>query len=88
MCRRHVRAEACSAWAASRLESRSPEQTTREEPYAEIDRGTRLDSTSLQLFVFPTVVAAIKVGYRNILLVPASGATGALSRTTAFPARW
>ena len=40
-------------------ERRTPEQTTREELYAAIDRGARVDSTFLELVALSTLVAAI-----------------------------
>ena len=48
---------------------RSPEQATREELYAEIDRGTRIDSTFLQLIVLSTIVAAIGLLKNNVAVV-------------------
>jgi uncharacterized hydrophobic protein (TIGR00341 family) len=47
----------------------SPEQVTREELYAEIDRGARIDSTFLQLVVLSTVVAAIGLLENNVAIV-------------------
>jgi uncharacterized hydrophobic protein (TIGR00341 family) len=50
----------------------SPEQATREELYAEIDRGTRIDSTFLQLVVVSTIVAAIGLLENSITIVIAA----------------
>ena len=50
----------------------SPEQATREELYAEIDRGSRLDSTFLQLVVLSTIVAAIGLLQSNVTIVIAA----------------
>lgn len=53
-------------------QARSPEQSTREELYAEIERGTRIDSTFLQLVVFSTVVAAIGLLQNSVAIVIAA----------------
>ncbi len=53
-------------------EKRSPEQATREELYAEIDRGARIDSTFLLLVVLSTIVAAIGLLENNIAVVIAA----------------
>jgi uncharacterized hydrophobic protein (TIGR00341 family) len=50
----------------------SPEQATREELYAEIDRGARIDATFLQLAVLSTIVAAIGLLTSNIAIVIAA----------------
>lgn len=51
---------------------RSPEQATREELYAEIDRGSRVDSTFLLLVVFSTIVAAIGLLENSVAIVIAA----------------
>lgn len=51
---------------------RSPEQATREELYAEIDRGSRIDSTFLLLVVLSTIVAAIGLLESNVAIVIAA----------------
>lgn len=51
---------------------RSPEQATREELYAEIDRGARLDSTFLLLVVLSTIVAAIGLLESDMVIVIAA----------------
>jgi uncharacterized hydrophobic protein (TIGR00341 family) len=48
---------------------RSPEQATREELYAEIERGARIDSTFLQLVILSTIVAAIGLLQDNVAVV-------------------
>ena len=48
---------------------RSPEQVTREELYAEIERGARIDSTFLQLVILSTIVAAIGLLQDNVAIV-------------------
>lgn len=53
-------------------EKRSPEQATREELYAEIDRGARIDSTFLLLVVLSTIVAAIGLLENNVAIVIAA----------------
>ena len=53
-------------------QTRSPEQSIREELYAEIDRGARIDSTFLQLVVFSTVVAAIGLLEDSVAIVIAA----------------
>ncbi|MGE5268449.1 MAG: TIGR00341 family protein [Thiohalocapsa sp.] len=53
-------------------ERRSPEQATREELYAEIERGARVDSTFLQLVVLSTVVAAIGLLENSVAIVIAA----------------
>ena len=50
----------------------SPEQVTREELYAEIDRGARIDNNFLQLVVLSTVVAAIGLLENNVTIVIAA----------------
>jgi uncharacterized hydrophobic protein (TIGR00341 family) len=50
----------------------SPEQATREELYAEIDRGARIDSTFLQLVVLSTIVAVIGLFESSIAIVIAA----------------
>lgn len=50
----------------------SPEQATREELYAEIDRGARIDSTFLQLVVLSTIVAAIGLFESSVAIVIAA----------------
>lgn len=50
----------------------SPEQATREELYAEIDRGARIDTTFLQLVVLSTVVAAIGLLESDVAIVIAA----------------
>lgn len=47
----------------------SPEQATREELYAEIDRGARIDSTFLLLVLLSTVVAAIGLLENSVAVV-------------------
>ena len=53
-------------------QTRSPEQSIREELYAEIERGARIDSTFLQLVVFSTVVAAIGLLENSVAIVIAA----------------
>jgi len=53
-------------------EQRSPEQTTREELYAEIDRGSRITSTFLQLVVLSTIVAAIGLYQSSVAIIIAA----------------
>ena len=53
-------------------EQGSPEQATREELYSRIDRGTRLDSTFVQLVVLSTVVAAIGLLENSVTIVIAA----------------
>jgi len=50
----------------------SREQAIREELYAEIDRGARIDSTFVQLVVLSTIVAAIGLLNDNIAIVIAA----------------
>ena len=53
-------------------EKRSPEQVTREELFAEIDRGARIDSTFLLLVVLSTIVATIGLLASNVAVVIAA----------------
>lgn len=51
---------------------RSPEQAIREELYAEIDRGSRVDSTFVLLVVFSTIVAAIGLMESSVAIIIAA----------------
>jgi uncharacterized hydrophobic protein (TIGR00341 family) len=53
-------------------DKRSPEQATREELYAEIDRGARIDSTFVLLVVLSTIVAAIGLLESSVAVVIAA----------------
>ncbi len=53
-------------------ELRSPEQTTREELFAEIDRGSRINSIFLQLVVLSTIVAVIGLYQSSVAIVIAA----------------
>ena len=53
-------------------EKRSPEQTTREELYSEIDRGARMDSTFFLLVLLSTIVAAIGLLESNVAIIIAA----------------
>ena len=53
-------------------ERRSPEQATREELYAEIERGARIDSTYLLLVGLSTIVAAIGLLENSVAIVIAA----------------
>jgi uncharacterized hydrophobic protein (TIGR00341 family) len=50
----------------------STEQATREELYAEIERGARMDATFLQLVLLSTIVAAIGLLTSNVAIVIAA----------------
>ena len=50
----------------------SPEQATREELYAEIERGARIDGVFLLLVVLSTIVAAIGLLENNVTIVIAA----------------
>jgi uncharacterized hydrophobic protein (TIGR00341 family) len=53
-------------------ETRSPEQATREELYADVDREARINSTFLLLVVLSTIVAAIGLLESNVAIIIAA----------------
>jgi uncharacterized hydrophobic protein (TIGR00341 family) len=52
--------------------TRSPEQATREELYAEIERDSKIDSTFLLLVILSTIVATIGLLENNVALIIAA----------------
>lgn len=56
----------------STVEERPPEQAIREELYAQVDRGTHIDSTFLLLIVLSTIVAAIGLSEDSVAVVVAA----------------
>ena len=67
---------------------RSAEQATREELYAEIDRGSRIDGAFLQLVVLSTTIAAIGLRENSVAIIIAAMMIGRGSVAAACRYSW
>ena len=67
---------------------RSAEQATREETYAEIDRGSRIDGAFLQLVVLSTTIAAIGLRENSVAIIIAAMMIGRGSVAAACRYSW